>query len=492
MSRTALRIAVALASTLSATLTFAPASLGQAPRPSEAAIFGGAKAAVEPSPSETVETPAAPAVGPADPLKIGGMLYLRAQSTGLQNDALDRWAMSAPSLLDAYLDARPNQRVRGFVLLRTNFDLSMPEQGAAMPSDRQAEQPGSSSLLPPRTGGTRLLFDQLWLRFDINRTVFVTAGRQHDRWGTARFWTPTDFLHPNRRNPLDVFDARTGSTMLKLHLPWEARSWNFYGYAIAPTADQSPTLGKIAAAARLEMLLDSTEIGAGIVVQRGRTPKLAFDVSTALFDFDVYGELALRDSREVGRVRIDRNRGAGQEGETPPSLAAAVERAFPLAAVHGMASQVVAGLSYSRRYNDNDVVSVGVEYFNNGLGYDSPAHYLGVVLPRTQPLIEAPGFFYLGRNYAALFVSLPAPYSWNNTTFILSTLGNLTDRSFVTRLDYSLVVLTHLRFEAFAGVRYGAFDGEFRFGHRNVDIAGIAFSNPPAMVDVGVALRVNL
>ena len=31
--------------------------------------------------------------------------------------------------------------------------------------------------------------------------VFVTAGKQHVRWGTGRFWQPTDYLHPRQAQP---------------------------------------------------------------------------------------------------------------------------------------------------------------------------------------------------------------------------------------------------------------------------------------------------
>ncbi len=61
----------------------------------------------------------------------------------------------------------------------------------------------------------------MWLNFDILHTAFVTAGKQHVRWGTARFWAPTDYLHLQPRNPLLPFDARTGTTMLKVEVPWE-------------------------------------------------------------------------------------------------------------------------------------------------------------------------------------------------------------------------------------------------------------------------------
>src|SRR5581483_9967275 len=102
-----------------------------------------------------------------------------------------------------------------------------------------------------------------------------------------------------------------------------------------------------------------------------------------------------------------------------------------------------------------------------------------------------------------------APYSWNYTTFTLSTIGNLSDRSFVTRLDYSVTLLTHLTFEAFGAVHYGAANGEFRLG---IDIPAVyqcVVTNPatnamqsvqvspathrdPAILDLGVALRLAI
>ena len=92
---------------------------------------------------------------------------------------------------------------------------------------------------------------------------------------------------------------------------------------------------------------------------------------------------------------------------------------------------------------------------------------------------------YLRRQYGAIFVNVPAPYDWNYTTFTLSNLGNLSDQSFITRLDYSLVLLTHLRFEAFAALHYGHKNGEFRLGLAELNVK-------PAFLDLGVALRVQL
>ena len=433
---------------------------------------------------------------PEDPLKIGGMFYLRSQATARQEQSPDEWTLSAPFLLDAFLDARPNDRVRGFVLGRMFFDPTLPLASAqaaaqAAPGETTGGSMGIadlSTLFGTGDRGPHAFLDQMWLRFDIARTVFVTAGKQHARWGTARFWSPTDFLHVRRRDPLAVFDARTGTTMLKLHVPWEALGWNFYAYGLLEDVERTSTVGQISGAGRAEIVFGTTEVGLGALVQKDRKPKLAADVSTGIWDLDFYGELALRYGSEIDRVVVAPDLG-GPEMECPEAF---IERMYPSDRDHGVKPQVVGGVSYQRRYNDNDTWTLGVEYFYNALGYDSPEAYPGLILPRLTPLAEPAIPFYLGRQYGAVFLSVPAPYSWDYHTFTLSTLGNFSDGSYITRLDYSLLMLTHLRFEAYVAGRYGTSEGEFRFGVDNFPVGDREISIPPMILDIGVALRVSI
>ncbi|HSY40358.1 MAG TPA: hypothetical protein VLA79_12540 [Polyangia bacterium] len=323
----------------------------------------------------------------------------------------------------------------------------------------------------------------MWIRFDILDRVFVTAGKQHVHWGTGRFWQPTDYLHQEKRNPLDVFDARPGTTMLKLNVPWEEKAWNFYGFLIAedPNAP-TPTLGDVAGAFRVEGVVAGVELGADTYLRRGQKPRYGFDLSTGIYDFDVYADIAVRPG---GDFEHDFP-GVGTPGQLYPFT--------------GYETQVVGGINYSRKYNDNDAWTVGVEYFYNHPGYDNASAYpvlLAEAFSRNDP--SAFPFFYVGKQYGAVYLSLPAPYSWNYTTFTLSTLGNLSDESFITRIDYAVTVLTHLSVEAFAGVHYGHLGGEFRFELP----ASLASQLPPTLpnraglidypvVDLGVALRVKL
>jgi hypothetical protein len=504
--------AVALAAALMATPAFAQ----EPQRPAEEDIFGGTKkeepAKPEPPKAEPVPGPdttpaetAQPKEGPLsgadtrdeavlgvrdgaprlsedvavdNPLIIGGQFYLRGQVSGRQGEHLDEWSITSPSLLDVYFDARPNKRVRGFVLGRMFFDPTVPRAFAGI-GGFDTGMPGLGGASNPTAQGPRVVLDQMWLRFDIKHTVFVTAGRQHVKWGTARVWQPTDFLHVVKRNPLDVFDSRTGTSMLKLHVPWEERGWNFYAYGV--TENAGPRVGDVAGAARAEIVLGASEIGLGGLFERHHKPRLAADVSFGLWDFDFYGEAALRYGSEIDRL-IYAPDAPIPVGATPQQI---LDARYPgVYRKSGVKPQVTGGFTYSRQYADKDVWTIGGEYFYNTLGYDDPGIYPGL-LAKSNLLSEPPTFFYLGRQYAALFFLLPAPYSWDLTTFTFTTIGNLSDQSAISRLDFSYTLLTHLRFEAFVAVHYGHEIGEFRLAIPQLGVA-------PGLVDLGVALRVAL
>jgi hypothetical protein len=460
---------------------------------------------------------------PENPLQIGGQIYLRAQSSAFQGPhplfGQPQWALSAPSLLDVYLDARPNPRVRAFVLGRMSFDPTRPLNGSTTAlgtSGGQGAFVGTSAtgFTTFSTGrGPTSLLDQMWIRFDVLETVFVTAGKQHVRWGTGRFWQPTDYLHALKRNPLDVFDARGGTSMVKLHVPWESQGWNFYGVAVTedPT-DATASLTQVAAGGRAEMVILGAELGVDALFKRYQRPRAGIDLSTGIGDFDVYADVAIRagdDFNVVYQLPADQvatcqppKTDPDPNAPAPTPIAQTTAAAtYGVTRLSGVKTQTVVGANYSRKYNDNDMWTVGAEYFYNQPGYTDASLYPGLLFNNTG--VPQLNFFYTGRHYAALFASLPAPYSWNYTTFTLSTIGNISDRSFVSRLDYSLTVLTHLSLEAFTAVHFGYKAGEFRLGADFSEQTGInpmtgmcvtipATSRDPLLFDFGVALRLKI
>jgi hypothetical protein len=451
-------------------------------------------------------------IAPDNPLQIGGQLYLRAQTSGRQND--DAWTLTAPSLLDVYMDVRPNPRVRGFILGRMSFDPTAPPGTAT--SNQVMNGSNGAFVGTSATGfttfsnqrGPTSILDQMWIRFDILNHVFVTAGKQHVRWGTGRFWQPTDYLHPIKRNPLDVFDARPGQTMLKLHVPWEERGWNFYGFAVTEDPNAAtPTLKQVAGAARAELIILGAEVGLDALLKDGQKPRYGIDLSTGIWELDVYGDVGIRSGEDFCVATHATTTAAGAPADAPPIVTpngggvcpytvpflattnpAILNEAsmFHVSPLSGVKVQAVGGVNWSHKYNDNDMFTLGGEYFYNQPGYSDTTLYPGILFnSNNTPVLN---FFYTGRQYAAVFASFPQPYSWNLTTFTLSTLSNITDQSFISRLDYSYVLLTHISLEAFAGVHYGHTSGEFRFG---INVPGLAKVDP-LLVDLGVALRLKL
>lgn len=178
------------------------------------------------------------------------------------------------------------------------------------------------------------------------------------------------------------------------------------------------------------------------------------------------------------------------------------------------------GATYSAKYSDEDAVTFGAEYFYDHSGYDGPEIYpvlLGVALyspypafPPVPPLTTVPTpnpwagqpnpftSFYLGKHYGGAYVSLPSPGSWNDTTFTLSVIGDLSDKSFVARLDHFVLLNTYLRLETYLAGHFGAREGEFRLGFEippqqiAPGVTTPAFPIQPLVVDAGIALRVTL
>jgi hypothetical protein len=446
-------------------------------RPSEDAMFGdgGAPAekpsaqpaAVKPPPSTTELAEEKREMAPDDPLRIGGQFYWRAYSVASERIPPSGWTFSAPTLLDAYFDARPNERVRGFALGRLTYDPTINNESASTTSLMAANQQQLNAVL-----------DQLWLRFDLGRTAFITAGRQHVKWGVGRFWNPTDYLHQVYRDPLTQFDARVGTTMVKLHVPWERTGWNFYGIGLLEDTVPGGSLGKIGAGARAEVVLGSAEFGIDALVQRGHRPRLGADFSAGLGPVDVYGEVALRKGAGTLQdhlVEIDGNP-VGCEETT----------------LEGDTVQATGGANYAFNFTDEFVLTAGAEYFFNSAGATRADDYPCMMVKRH----FTP--FYVGKHYLGLFASWMNPSRRTAPVVTLSNLSNLSDLSHVARLDYWMMLLTHLRVEAYTAYHYGNRGGEFRLG---IDYPSRPLpdgSSTPAIfwpypaVEFGLGLRISL
>jgi hypothetical protein len=395
------------------------------------------------------------------------MAYLRLAVSVVDQGHFLEQRLSMPNLVDLYLDARPDERVRAYVSGRLRFD---PTVGS-----------GDTNALGQPVEMTSVLLDQLWLKTDIARTVYLTVGRQRIKWGASRVWNPTDFLNRTKRDPLAFFDERTGVGLLKVHVPIESLGWNLYAVGVVDGADRIEQLG---GALRAELVFGPTEFSLSAAAGEGMKTAVGVDVSAGIWDFDVHAELAVTDesggTRWQGPLAIN----AASFGDSTLPSARKLDTWF---------ARVSAGLDYTFRYGDNDLMTLGAEYYFNPLGYEDDSVY---------PWLLANGAFepfYLGRHYAAVFWLVPAPGDADDLTLTTSTLANLSDLSFISRVDASIGLHTRLRLEAYVMVHYGQPGGELRFEFEIPEGLGAVLGAeipagrvPAPMVDFGVNLRVAI
>ncbi len=365
-------------------------------------------------------------------LDLGARLYLQwVYDIREKGDPL-KHTFKSPNLLDLYVDGRPNPRLRVFISARLMYDYT------ARGKEKEDSQPKVG--LPAQE--IKVTLDQIWLKLDLARTLFITLGRQPLKWGTGYFWNPSDFVNSQRRDPLAFFDQRLGVDMVKLHLPLETLGWNFYAILLL---DGSDTPEKMGGALRMEMLLGQMEWALSMATRKNQPFKIGSDLSFGLhwFDFRFEGSLTHNETKTFFRGQYD-----PFQGIFPEKYHRDQE----------WIGQILAGVEASIPFGDEDSLIVGLEYFFNQAGYSQyqlyPYLFLqGVLTP-----------LHIGREYAGIYFLLMAPGRWDDTTFILSGLGNLSDSSYMTRFDYRVKLLTHLQLTAYLNYYFGRPGGELRYG----------------------------
>ena len=421
-----------------------------------------------------------------NPLQIGGLLYQRFTVASKKGVSSKDTPLSMPLQFDLFLDARPSDRVRGFLSERILYDSSRDAYGSATNGGSSGGLQFSSGSTAPTLTTTatapnnpQTVLDQAWLKFDLNRSVFVTVGKQHLKWGTSRFWNPTDFLNAESRDPLLPYDLRLGTTMLKFDMPLEALRMNLYAITLFSNPEPASTVGQLGEALRLEKLIGKAEVGLDAVFRGGLSPTYGADFSAPMGPFDIYGELAYLTSPTANTYRLN----------TAPTAGAELTTLYSQREMHGPIFQTSGGLNYSFGWRENRVGTLGVEYFYNDQGYDDASAYpVLILLNRYQP-------FYTGRNYAAFYLTAEGPDEGKHTSYTFSTLGNLSDSSYISRLNFAWKFLSYVTFEAYYAQHFGRRGGEFNFALDTPALTYLAtpvpaVSIPQTMFDVGLSLRV--
>ena len=403
----------------------------------ENALFGGDPPAAEPPP-ETVtmdgidmEKTSDSAIldrltNASDKLTIGGRAYLRLDAAFVEDEKFKTAAFSSPNLLDLFVDARPNDRVRIFAKGRLSHDFTI--------------QSGDTDMFGDEVKPTKVALDSLWMKFDVAHKVYVTAGKQRIKWGAGRFWNPTDFMNQQALDPLAAYDERLGVGLIKVHVPFEKLGANAY---FLGNFEGAQSLEEIGGAARLEWAFNSSELSVSAAARKDQPYRLGADFSSALWIFDLRVEASVQKGLKTPFYEGELD----FETFTLPTEVSREDDWIP---------QVVAGLEAGFKVNSEDTFYVGAEYFFNDAGYSDNSLYLWL-LANNQ---FTP--FYLGRHYFGAYAYVPSPGRWEDTSFTGSVITNLSDKSAVARLDVRQTVLTYLALNVYSSYHFGEL-GEFQF-----------------------------
>lgn len=351
---------------------------------------------------------------PRDILSLGGVYFQRAELSGTRQPLGTTLTPAVPSLVDLFVDVKPSESVRSFVRGRLLYDP-----------------------LDPALSTPEVLLDQLWFQFGIADRVFVTAGRQQIKWGTSKVWNPVDFLRQPNPLPLDVFDLRTGVDMVKVNVPFESLASNLWLIATADLHGTGEQKVRYGGAARAEVVLGPGELGLTGVFQQGRRPRYGLDWSMGVGMFDINAELALlRDS-------------ASQQWEQTGS-------GFTPKPFGGPKLQASGGVTALFRLADIYRLQLRLEGFYNELGYQDTAMLTWLRSTGDyQPL-------YFGRYYGMAQLTINRRSAFE-PMLALTVLGNVLDRSYLSRLDVAVLPLREVYVSAFLEAPLGTRGGEFRF-----------------------------
>ncbi|HND34766.1 MAG TPA: hypothetical protein PLA94_32405, partial [Myxococcota bacterium] len=325
-----------------------------------------------------------------------------------------------------YADYRPDEHVRAYADARLSYDYTV--------------QPGETDLSGEEVQAASVNLDELWLKFDVKNRLFVTAGQQHLRWGTGRFWNPTDFLNPVPKDPLAVFDARSGVPLVKLHVPFERLGANVYG-VVDMSAMKS--IEDVGGALRAEIAAGPGEYSVSVAARKGQPLRLGADLSMSLWFLDLKAEAAVLHGGDTPYWKGDFDLATF----TFPTEKDRSEEWIP---------QVTVGIEVPIAYNAEDSITLGAEYFHNEAGYKNADLYPWVLFNGGYKAL------YFGRDYAAVYAALFGPGQWENTTFLVSGIGNLTDKTFVTRLDVRSQIRTWISWDFSVSYYFGE-QGELHY-----------------------------
>lgn len=320
----------------------------------------------------------------------------------------------SPFILSMYLDNKFTEDFRFFFRGQASYDGTVSSSNAVVnPFSNKPEKSTESQL------------DELKVQFSVLKKLFVSLGVQKIKWGSGKFWNPSDFLNQEAKSLVEQEDRRAGLHLAKFHLPINESNL----YYIAQFDEQTNEAQDTGHAVRYEMLLPSQltsgELSLSYYGKRNQEGRGAGDLSVALGPVDFYFEGSLEQKKDN--------------------------------------TSFVAGVSYEWQYSDKSFLSLNLESFTNPGGAKSSNEYLGMILAkRFVP-------FYVAQKYYAASLYLPKPGSFKHSDFSFIVIHNQIDQGEYLRFGYTWSGYKALFASLFLGTRVGPAGSEFKIGNLTND-----------------------
>jgi len=332
-----------------------------------------------------------------------------------------------------------------------------------------------------RTNDPTWAIRELFIDFNIKRTLYIRTGKQVLQWGRCYLWNPTDLVNVERKTFLKKIGSREGAYGAKAQVSFGTRL-NMYGFADTSGIDN---VNEIGGAYKIEFLVETTEMALSVWGKKGYNPVAGYDFSTRLMGIDIAGEASL------------------SPGSNTPHV---VNSGGILRTSRDGSWTSKACIDFGRAFNFNnqpDKIQFNIEFFYNGEGYagnvfsdDSLyAHESDIVItstdgsktviPAALPVNKTVYMLgndlyqpnYTSRYYAALFTTVN---NFITSDFALKAnlISNIRQGSFIlsSGIDYSSI--NDLKASLYVNGYMGKKDTEYTFMNNAIEIlltVGIVF-----------------
>lgn len=322
---------------------------------------------------------------------------------------------------------------------------------------------------------------ELFIDFNIRRTLYIRTGKQVLQWGRCYLWNPTDLVNVERKTFLKKIGSREGAYGAKAQVSFGTRL-NMYGFADTSGIDN---VNEIGGAYKIEFLVETTEMALSVWGKKGYNPVAGYDFSTRLLGIDIAGEASLSPGSNTRHaVNSDGILRTSRDGSWTSKACIDFGRAFDF-------------------NNQPDKIQFNLEFFYNGEGYSGNvfsddslyAHESDIVItgadgyittiPSALPVNKTLYILgndlyqpnYTSRYYAALFSTVN---NFITSDFALNTnlISNIQQGSFIlsSGIDYSSI--NDLRASLYVNGYMGKKDTEYTFMNNAIEIlltVGIVF-----------------